>query len=230
MTAQAFLLNSFSMDSGHDGGEQSCLSQHFLEGMLQRCGIQADWIDELTWMCDKSSQVDDYLLEQYLPAFCWQFQPELDFTLLAAGVHKIACGNAHVLVLVHQSGDATNCCVLVSPAAAGRFNLLPAADLSTFYVPRRKDAGTVTADEQVLLLLEKAGMERGEIHSVLLAGTCASDDEAARDSWIPDNQNKPILQHLAEKTAGYSGSDSQIDVIVNRAGNIIKSLMVLKKL
>ncbi len=230
MTAQAFLLNSFSMDSGHDGGEQSCLSQHFLEGMLRRCGIHADWIDELTWMCDKSSQVDDYLLEQNLPAFCWHFQPELDFTLLAAGVHKIACGNGHMLVLAHQSGGAIHGCVLVSPAAAGRFNLLPAAELSTFYVARRQDAGTVTVDEQVMKRVETAGIAREEIHSVLLAGTIAGDDEAVRDRWIPDCQKKPVLQYLAEMTAGYSGSDNQIDVILNRAGNIIKSLMVMKKL
>jgi len=230
MTAQAFLLNCFSLDSGNDGEEQPQLLQHLMEGMLPRCGIQSDWVDDLTWIYDQPSKVDDYLMKQELPVFYWQFQPQLDFTLLAAAVNKIACGNGHVLALAHQSGGAVHGCVLVSPAAAGRFNLLPAADLSTFYVPRRKDAGTVTADEQALQLLEKAGMERGEIHSVLLAGTCASDDEAARDSWIPDNQNKPILQHLAEKTAGYSGSDCQIDVIVNRAGNIIKHLMVLKNL
>jgi len=230
MTAQAFLLNCFSLDSGNDGGGQPQLLQHLMEGMLPRCGIQSDWVDDLTWIYDQPSKVDNYLMKQELPVFYWQFQPELDFTLLAAAVNKIACGNGHVVVLVHQPGDATNGCVLVSPAAAGRFNLLPAAELSTFYVPRRKGAGTVTADEQVLQLLEKAGMERGEIHSVLLAGTCASDDEAKGDRWMVDCQNTPLLHTLAEKIAGYSGSDSQIDVLVNRAGNIIKSLMVMKKL
>lgn len=230
MTAQVFLLNCFSLDSEKDGNEQSHLLQHFMEGMLTRCGLQVDWLDEVTWICDQDLPGDDYCSKQGLPAFCWRFQPDLDFSLLAAAVHKIACGNGHMLVLAHQSGDAVHGCLLVSPAAAGRFNLLPAAELSAFYVARRKDTETVTAGEQVMQLLEKAGVEREDIHSVLLAGTIASDNVAVRNRWIPDCQKKPVLQYLAEMTAGYSGSDNQIDVIVNRAGNIIKSLMVMKKL
>lgn len=231
MTAQVFLLNCFSLDSGNDdGGEHSHLLQHLMEDMLQRCGIQADWVDDLTWIYDSSSSVEDYLMKQELPVFCWQNQPELDFTLLAAAVNKIACGNGHVLLLAHYSGDAVHGCALVSSAAAGRFNLLPTAELSTYYLARRKDTDTVTVDEQVLQQLEKAGMAEEEIHSVLLAGTCANDEVADCDSRMADCQYTPVLRYLAEKTAGYSGSNSQIDVLANRAGKIIKNLMILKKL
>lgn len=230
MTAQAFLLNCFSLDSENDGDEHSHLIQHLIEGMLQHCGIQADWVDDLTLIYDSSSSVEDYLMKQELPVFCWQYQPELDFTLLAAAVNKIACGNGHLLLLAHHSGDAVHGCALVSPSAAGRFNLLPAAELSTYYLARRKDTDTVTVDEQVLQQLEKAGMAEEEIHSVLLAGTCASDEAADHNRWTVDCQHTPVLRYLTEKTAGYSGSGSQIDVLVNRAEKIIKNLMILKKL
>ncbi len=231
MTAQAFLLNCFSLDSENDGGEQPPPPlQHLMEGILARCGIQADWVDDLTWIYDSSSSVEDYLMKQELPVFCWQYQPELDFTLLAAAVNKIACGNGHILLLAHHSGDAVHGCALVSPTAAGRFNLLPAAEFSTYYLARRKDTDTVTVDEQVLQQLEKAGMAEEEIHSVLLAGTCASDEAADHNRWTIDYQHTPVLRYLTEKTAGYSGSDSQIDVLVNRAEKIIKNLMILKKL
>lgn len=230
MTAQAFLLNCFSLNSENDGGEHSHLIQHLIEGMLQHCGIQTDWVDDLTWIYDSSSSVEDYLMKQELSVFCWQYQPELDFTLLAAAVNKIACGNGHMVVLAHHSGDAVHGCALVSPSAAGRFNLLPAAELSTYYLARRNDTDTVTVDEQVLQQLEKAGLAEEEIHSVLLAGTFANDELADRDSRMADCQYTPVLRYLAEKTAGYSGSGSQIDVLVNRAGKIIKNLMILKKL
>ena len=88
----------------------------------------------------------------------------------------------------------------------------------------------LTVNEQVLQQLVKAGMAEEEIHSFLLAGTCANDDQAKDDRWMVDCQNTPLLHTLAEKTAGYSGSDSQIDVLANRAGNSIKNLIVLKKL
>ena len=230
MTAQAFLLNCFSLDSGNDGGEQPQLLQNIMEGILRRCGIQADWVDDLTWICDQPSKGNDYCMNEKLPVFCWQYQPELDFTLLAAAVNKVACGNGHVLLLAHHSGDAVHGCALVSPAAAGRFNLLPLAELSTYYLVRHKDADTLTVDEQVLQQLEKAGMAEEEIHSVLLAGTFGSGKAADRDRWTADCQHKPVLKYLAEKTGVYSGSGSQIDVLVNRTGKIIKNLMILKKL
>ena len=237
MTAQAFLLNCFSLEYGNDMSDNPHRSQYYLDSILQRCGIQADWLDEISWILDKPIPDFDDFTHIGLASYCWQAQLGLDFTLLAAAVHKIACGNGHMMALAHQSGGDVHGCVLVSPAAAGRFNLLPVAELSTFYIERRKDTGTVTAGEHVMQLLEKSGMAAEEIHSVLLTGTSASDEASEQFKFLAEKdrlsacfKDKPVLQYLAEMTAGYSGSDSQIDIIANLAGKTINNLMVLKKL
>ena len=180
MTTAAFLLGAFKIDSANS----SLLTKAgFLDAMLMQSGIQAEWLDEVIWLYGRGSPGEREREDDGVPTRCWDHQPGLDFFVLSAAVDKISCAHGHMIALAEQTDGCTCGCVLVSPAAAGRFNLLPVGELLTVYLDRHKYTETQPA-WQLSEVLDKAGFTLQEAASILLSREQVSQESGFEPGFI----------------------------------------------
>lgn len=232
MTTAAFLLGAFKIDSANS----SLLKRAgFLDAMLIQSGIQAEWLDEVIWLDGRGSPGEREKADDGVPTRCWDHQPGLDFFVLSAAVDKISCAHGHMIALAEQTDGCTCGCVLVSPAAAGRFNLLPVGELLTVYLDRHKNTESQPA-WQLSEVLEKAGFPLQEATSLLLSSKEQSQKSDFDPGYIISEKTQVVpytktslLQYLAQVTEAYSSPEDRFDIMLTTSTDCIKDLVVLKK-
>jgi hypothetical protein len=143
-----------------DAQASSARASAVLEAVLKQRAVRPGWLDEVYWLVEPGfDRIELADLDTDRTAmFTWQEQPLLGQHLLHAASRAIISRESDLLALGYSGKAGSSVCLLASPRAVGRYNLLPQVCLSArFALAPTMESGDWW--QAVVHRLNEAGLE-----------------------------------------------------------------------
>jgi len=168
--------------------------QPILDELLKTSGAPARRVQEIHW----HGGGDEYWLsglgETYgfaneMARFFWPVTPLLAHTLLHLTARVLISGERELVILAQETGEQAAALLLASPAAVGRYNLVPRARVGAKLALSSTPNGLLAAARAAL---ESAGQEMGDVRMLAAARRInTTGDPFPGAQWISPGPELP---------------------------------------
>jgi hypothetical protein len=113
-------------------GAAASLAQVTLNALIERTGVQPDWIDAVYWLGGDivTGTLGEVGLESHAPVLSWPGLPLMDHFILHSAARSLFSKETGMVIMGQQIGDVAGAVMLASPEVVEKYNITPRANLT----------------------------------------------------------------------------------------------------